>query len=43
MFCLKMDQRSENKYEEYETFIVHDILRIVSVLIAKLEKKLRSV
>jgi hypothetical protein len=43
MFCLKMDQRSENKYKEYEMFIVHDILRIVLVLTAKLEKKLRSV
>jgi len=38
-----MDQRSENKYEEYETFILHDILRIVLVLTAKLEKELCSV
>jgi len=38
-----MDQRSENKYEEYETFILHGILRIVFVLTAKLDKELRSV
>jgi hypothetical protein len=43
MSWLKMDQRSENKYEEYETFIVRGTLRIVLVLTAKLENELRSV
>ena len=43
MFCLKMDHRSENKNEEYETNIVHGTLRIVLVLTEKLEKELRPV
>jgi hypothetical protein len=43
MFSLKMVQRSDNKYEEYATFIVLGILRIVLVLNAKLEKELHLV
>jgi len=38
--CLKTEQHSKNKYEEYDTFIVHGILRIALVLSAKIEKEL---